>query len=84
MLAGKAISLLFGNTLDKSRLARLSLNCKIRQGGHTVAWAAKQWERLSGEVASSTPDGRGELSDAHRCVIGTGGIPPMKVQAKQG
>ncbi|MFM2477360.1 phage tail tape measure protein [Celerinatantimonas sp. MCCC 1A17872] len=59
LLAGKAISLLFGNALDKSRLARLSLNRETRQGGRTAAWAAKQWDRLSGAVANSAPNDRG-------------------------
>lgn len=61
MLAGKAVSLLFGNTLDKSRLARSNLNRETRQGGRTAAWAARQWERLGGAVGASTPNGRGGM-----------------------
>ncbi|CAG9001764.1 MAG: hypothetical protein CENE_03791 [Candidatus Celerinatantimonas neptuna] len=59
LLAGKAISLIFGNVIDKSRLSRMGLNRETREGGRIAAYAAKQWERLGRSVASSAPNDRG-------------------------
>lgn len=53
LLAGKAASLIFGNTLDKTRLFRKGLNRETKEGGRIAAMAAKQWRNLNAAVASS-------------------------------
>ncbi|NAX44227.1 MULTISPECIES: phage tail tape measure protein [unclassified Vibrio] len=65
MLAGKAASLIFGNTLDKSRLFRKGLNRETNESGRAAQFAAKQFSRLnrtlmeSGGGARSGRGGRG-------------------------
>jgi TP901 family phage tail tape measure protein len=53
LLAGKAASLIFGNTLDKSRLFRKGLNRETKEGGRIAAMAAKRWRSLNAVVGSS-------------------------------
>ncbi|MGF1878769.1 phage tail tape measure protein [Photobacterium frigidiphilum] len=60
LLAGKAASLIFGNTLDKSKLFRKGLNRETQQGGRIAAMAAKQWRSLNTAVASSRGPGQGK------------------------
>ncbi|MFH0267239.1 phage tail tape measure protein [Vibrio rumoiensis] len=58
MLAGKAASLLFGNTMDKTRLFRKGLNRETKESGNIAAYTAKQWSRLNA-VMSQNRGGRG-------------------------
>lgn len=69
LLAGKAVSLLFGNTMDKTRLFRRGLNRETRQGGRIAAYAARQWRSLNQAVANSSGPGgnyEGELGERKR------------------
>ncbi|CAK1724547.1 Phage tail tape measure protein [Vibrio crassostreae] len=58
MLAGKAASLIFGNTLDKGRLFRKGLNRETHQSGRAAAFATKQLSRLN-QTMMSMGSGRG-------------------------
>ncbi|MBF4333596.1 phage tail tape measure protein, partial [Vibrio anguillarum] len=53
MLAGKAASLIFGNTLDKSRLFRKGLNRETNESGRAAQFAAKQFSRLNSTLMES-------------------------------
>lgn len=53
MLAGKAASLIFGNTLDKSRLFRKGLNRETNESGRAAQFAAKQFSRLNRTLMES-------------------------------
>ncbi|HFQ4959191.1 TPA: phage tail tape measure protein [Vibrio vulnificus] len=59
MLAGKAASLIFGNTLDKSRLFRKGLNRETKESGRAAVFAAKQFSRLNQALRSSRGGGGG-------------------------
>ncbi|NNN48660.1 phage tail tape measure protein [Vibrio sp. 2-2(8)] len=58
MLAGKAASLIFGNTLDKSRLFRKGLNRETNESGRAAQFAAKQFSRLNRTLMESGGSGR--------------------------
>ncbi|CAH7282655.1 Phage tail tape measure protein [Vibrio chagasii] len=58
MLAGKATSLILGNTLDKGRLFRKGLNRETQQSGRAAAFATKQLSRLN-RAMMSMGSGRG-------------------------
>ncbi|MBF4425296.1 phage tail tape measure protein [Vibrio anguillarum] len=58
MLAGKAASLIFGNTLDKSRLFRKGLNRETNESGRAAQFAAKQFSRLNSTLMESGGSGR--------------------------
>ena len=58
MLAGKAASLIFGNTLDKSRLFRKGLNRETNESGRAAQFAAKQFSRLNRTLMESGGGGR--------------------------
>ncbi|MEZ8379363.1 phage tail tape measure protein [Vibrio splendidus] len=85
MLAGKAASLIFGNTLDKGRLFRKGLNRETQQSGRAAAFATKQLSRLN-RAMMSMGSGRGGR--------GTGGglgasgrrsksrMPPRKLRSR--
>lgn len=47
LLAGKAASLVFGNSVDKTRLFRKGLNRETKESGNIAAYTAKQWSRLN-------------------------------------
>ncbi|MGD8109391.1 phage tail tape measure protein [Vibrio sp. TRT 17S01] len=53
ILAGKAASLIFGNTLDKSRLFRKGLNKETQQSGRAAQFAEKQFSRLNRTLMNS-------------------------------
>lgn len=53
ILAGKAASLIFGNTMDKSRLFRKGLNRETKESGNIAAYTAKQWSRLNDVMAKN-------------------------------
>ncbi|MDK9756744.1 phage tail tape measure protein [Vibrio sp. D173a] len=60
MLAGKAASLIFGNTLDKGRLFRKGLNRETQQSGRAAAFATKQLSRLNQTMMNmGSGNGRG-------------------------
>lgn len=58
MLAGKAASLIFGNTMDKSRLFRKGLNRETKESGQIAAYTAKQWSRLNQVMMQNRGGGR--------------------------
>lgn len=58
MLAGKAASLIFGNTLDKGRLFRKGLNRETNESGRAAQFAARQFSRLNQTLMAS---GRGGI-----------------------
>lgn len=53
LLAGKALSLVFGNSMDKTRLFTKGLNRETQDGGRIAALAAKRWRSLNAAVSSS-------------------------------
>ncbi|WP_308170283.1 phage tail tape measure protein [Vibrio metschnikovii] len=59
MLAGKAASLIFGNTLDKGRLFRKGLNRETNESGRAAQFAARQFSRLNQTLMAS---GRGGMA----------------------
>ncbi|MPX98282.1 phage tail tape measure protein, partial [Salinivibrio sp. VYel6] len=60
LLASKAASLIFGNTMDKGRLFRKGLNRETREGGRIAQFAARQWQSLNRAVRNSSPRGGGQ------------------------
>lgn len=63
LLAGKALSLVFGNSIDKTRLFTKSLNRETQDGGRIAALAAKRWRSLNAAVSSSQgPESKGSSS----------------------
>ncbi|CEO39384.1 phage tail tape measure protein [Photobacterium kishitanii] len=63
LLAGKALSLVFGNSMDKTRLFTKGLNCETQDGGRIAALAAKRWRSLNAAVSSSQgPESKGNSS----------------------
>lgn len=62
LLAGKAASLIFGNTLDKGRLFRKGFSRETQQSGRAAAFATKQLSRLNQTMMSMGSGGR----DSHR------------------
>lgn len=58
MLAGKAASLIFGNTMDKGRLFRKGLNRETKESGQIAAYTAKQWSRLNQVMMQNRGGGR--------------------------
>ncbi|CAK1695773.1 Tail tape measure protein [Vibrio crassostreae] len=85
MLAGKAASLIFGNTLDKGRLFRKGLNRETQQSGRAAAFATKQLSRLNRAMMSmgSRRGGRGSGGG-----LGASGrrsksrVPPRKLRSR--
>ncbi|EKO3771921.1 phage tail tape measure protein [Vibrio metschnikovii] len=59
MLAGKAASLIFGNTLDKGRLFRKGLNRETNESGRAAQFAARQFSRLNQALWNSGGGGGG-------------------------
>lgn len=59
MLAGKAASLIFGNTLDKGRLFRKGLNRETNESGRAAQFAARQFSRLNQTLMASGRGGMG-------------------------
>lgn len=53
ILAGKAASLIFGNTMDKTRLYRKGLNRETKESGNIAAYTAKQWSKLNAVMSQS-------------------------------
>lgn len=67
ILAGKAASLIFGNTMDKTRLYRKGLNRETKESGNIAAYTAKQWSRLNSVMMQNRgPDGGGYDGDTTR------------------
>ena len=63
LLAGKALSLVFGNSMDKTRLFTKGLNRETQDGGRIAALAAKRWRSLNSAVSSSQgPESKGNSS----------------------
>ncbi|SMY15573.1 phage tail tape measure protein [Photobacterium aquimaris] len=63
LLAGKALSLVFGNSMDKTRLFTKGLNRETQDGGRIAALAAKRWRSLNAAVSSSQgPERKGNSS----------------------
>ncbi|WP_080176611.1 phage tail tape measure protein, partial [Photobacterium toruni] len=63
LLAGKALSLVFGNSMDKTRLFTKGLNRETQDGGRIAALAAKRWRSLNAAVSSSQgPESKGNSS----------------------
>lgn len=63
LLAGKALSLVFGNSMDKTRLFTKGLNRETQDGGRIAALAAKRWQSLNSAVSSSQgPESKGNRS----------------------
>ena len=58
LLAGKAASLIFGNTLDTGRLFRKGLSRETQQSGRAAAFATKQLSRLNQTMMSMGSGGR--------------------------
>ncbi|MFA0484135.1 phage tail tape measure protein [Vibrio sp. 10N.222.55.B11] len=85
MLAGKAASLIFGNTLDKGRLFRKGLNREIQQSGRAAAFATKQLSRLN-RTMMSMGSGRGGRGSGGG--LGASGsrsksrMPPRKLRSR--
>ncbi|NOI94327.1 MULTISPECIES: phage tail tape measure protein [Vibrio] len=85
MLAGKAASLIFGNTLDKGRLFRKGLNRETQQSGRAAAFATKQLSRLN-RAMMSMGSGRGGRGSGGG--LGASGrrsksrIPPRKLRSR--
>ncbi|PMM61299.1 phage tail tape measure protein [Vibrio lentus] len=86
MLAGKAASLIFGNTLDKGRLFRKGLNRETQQSGRAAAFATKQLSRLNQTMMSMGSGGRG--SSGRGGGLGASGrrsksrMPPRKLRSR--
>jgi TP901 family phage tail tape measure protein len=59
ILAGKAASLIFGNTLDKSKLFRKGLNRETNESGRAAQFATKQFSRLNDTLWNSGRGGSG-------------------------
>ncbi|WP_417536354.1 phage tail tape measure protein [Methylophaga sp.] len=59
LLAGKAASLVFGNTVDKTRLFRKGLNRETKESGNIAAYTAKQWSRLNAVMSQNRGGGSG-------------------------
>lgn len=59
MLAGKAASLIFGNTLDKGRLFRKGLNRETNESGRAAQFATRQFSRLNQTLMASGRGGMG-------------------------
>ncbi len=57
LIAGKVASLLFGNTVDKTRLFKKGLNRETKESGKAAAYATKAFKGLNRELRSS--GGRG-------------------------
>lgn len=53
ILAGKAASLVFGNSVDKTRLFRKGLNRETKESGNIAAYTAKQWSRLNAVMSQN-------------------------------
>ncbi|CAK1693541.1 Tail tape measure protein [Vibrio crassostreae] len=85
MLAGKAASLIFGNTLDKGRLFRKGLNRETQQSGRAAAFATKQLSRLN-RAMMSMGSGRGGRGSGGG--LGASGrrsksrVPPRKLRSR--
>ncbi|CAK2782033.1 MULTISPECIES: phage tail tape measure protein [Vibrio] len=85
MLAGKAASLIFGNTLDKGRLFRKGLNRETQQSGRAAAFATKQLSRLN-RAMMSMGSGRGGRGSGGG--LGASGrrsksrMPPRKLRSR--
>ncbi|WP_082970524.1 phage tail tape measure protein [Photobacterium aquimaris] len=63
LLTGKALSLVFGNSMDKTRLFTKGLNRETQDGGRIAALAAKRWRSLNAAVSSSQgPESKGNSS----------------------
>ncbi|PSW29183.1 phage tail tape measure protein [Photobacterium phosphoreum] len=63
LLAGKALSLVFGNSIDKTRLFTKGLNRETQDGGRIAALAAKRWRSLNAAVSSNQgPESKGNSS----------------------
>ncbi|CAH7336992.1 Phage tail tape measure protein [Vibrio chagasii] len=82
MLAGKAASLIFGNTLDKGRLFRKGLNRETQQSGRAAAFATKQLSRLNRSMMSmgSGRGGSGGLGASGRWSKSR--MPPRKLRSR--
>ena len=84
MLAGKAASLIFGNTLDKGCLFRKGLNRETHQSGRAAAFATKQLSRLN-QTMMSMGSGRGGRGSGG---LGASGrrsksrMPPSKLRSR--
>ncbi|WP_199465427.1 phage tail tape measure protein [Vibrio sp. bablab_jr001] len=59
ILAGKAASLIFGNTIDKGTLFRKGLNRETNESGRAAQFAAKQFSRLNDTLWNSGRGGSG-------------------------
>ena len=59
ILAGKAASLIFGNTLDKGKLFRKGLNRETNESGRAAQFATKQFSRLNQTLWNSGQGGSG-------------------------
>lgn len=85
MLAGKAASLIFGNTLDKGRLFRKGLNRETHQSGRAAAFATKQLSRLN-QTMMGMGSGRGGRGSGGG--LGASGrrsksrMPPRKLRSR--
>ncbi|MGR5389274.1 phage tail tape measure protein [Vibrio crassostreae] len=85
MLAGKAASLIFGNTLDKGRLFRKGLNRETQQSGRAAAFATKQLSQLN-RAMMSMGSGRGGRGSGGG--LGASGrrsksrMPPRKLRSR--
>ncbi|EDP60864.1 phage tail tape measure protein [Vibrio sp. AND4] len=76
MLAGKAASLIFGNTLDKGRLFRKGLNRETQQSGRAAAYATKQLSRLN-QTMMNMGSGRGTSGRRSRRTM-----PPARLRSR--
>ncbi|MEZ9128583.1 phage tail tape measure protein [Vibrio splendidus] len=88
MLAGKAASLIFGNTLDKGRLFRKGLNRETQQSGRAAAFATKQLSRLNQTLMSMGSGRGGRGSGGRGGGLGASGrqsksrMPPRKLRSR--
>ncbi|WP_318484380.1 phage tail tape measure protein [Photobacterium leiognathi] len=57
LLTSKALSLVFGNSMDKTRLFTKGLNRETKEGGRIAAMVAKRWRRLNAAVSASHGSG---------------------------
>lgn len=80
MLAGKAASLIFGNTLDKGRLFRKGLNRETQQSGRAAAFATKQFSRLNRAMMSMGSGRGGSLGASGR--RSKSRMPPRKLRSR--
>ncbi|CAK2376228.1 phage tail tape measure protein [Vibrio crassostreae] len=80
MLAGKAASLIFGNTLDKGRLFRKGLNRETQQSGRAAAFATKQLSRLNRAMMSMGSGRGGSLGASGR--RSKSRMPPRKLRSR--